>query len=38
MWAKRADHPDGQEGLKVFSEKRKPEFNVKGILWDQNTL
>jgi enoyl-CoA hydratase/carnithine racemase len=24
-----AAHPDGQEGLKAFSEKRKPKFNVK---------
>jgi 2-(1,2-epoxy-1,2-dihydrophenyl)acetyl-CoA isomerase len=24
-----AAHPDGQEGLKAFSEKRKPNFNVK---------
>jgi len=22
-------HPDGQEGLKAFAEKRKPIFNVK---------
>jgi enoyl-CoA hydratase/carnithine racemase len=24
-----AAHPDGQEGLKAFSEKRKPKFNLK---------
>jgi enoyl-CoA hydratase/carnithine racemase len=24
-----AAHPDGQEGLKAFSEKRKPKFNVR---------
>jgi len=24
-----ADHPDGREGLRAFSEKRKPVFNVK---------
>ena len=24
-----AAHPDGQEGLKAFSEERKPRFNIK---------
>jgi enoyl-CoA hydratase/carnithine racemase len=24
-----AAHPDGQEGLKAFSEKRKPKFNLR---------